>query len=128
MELKITQARDIWIDEFKSGWDNQIKALTLEKERKKQALYEDESKKINEICIKRDNMIEEINNKYDDDKRDIQLNTELMHSSIDIEYENKLNLFVSSNLESPTMYGSLYTYVSDTVASWVTSKSVSASE
>jgi hypothetical protein len=120
MERKITEARDEWIFDFKKKWDKRIKNHVAEKQNIAAEVDRMHAFAVSKLAEERNKKIAEIKTEYDDQVRAATAEKTQRKIELEHEYESKLKSFLQSNLKTPSLYDSIYTYVSEIASSWMT--------
>jgi hypothetical protein len=111
MEHQIEKARDEWIDEFKTGWDIQIKKLYIERETVIENLSKKENDKIKLLEHYRDQQIEYIQSQCLKDIGELKTIIDKKKNDVENKYSYKLSMFLRNNLNQPTIYDSVCSYI-----------------
>lgn len=107
----LANQRDLWIQTFKSKWDDSVSTITSELEESIDVLelfYVE--KKTNDI-LARDREIKNINDNFLLIQKNDQIQLDLKKEEIKKLYDNKLDNFLRSNLQPVSFYDSVCNYI-----------------
>lgn len=111
MEHRISKARDKWIDDFKNNWDDKINKIVSEKDCSIGEIDRIREERIISLKKYRDQQLEDIQIEFSNNVKELENEISNEKNIIEKEYSRKLSYFLTSNLNKPTIYDSICSFI-----------------
>lgn len=113
MENDIKNARDQWIDKFKTDWDKKINIIVSQKYNKINESEQQYTNALEKCRIEKEERIAEIETKYKEKINQLLRDKEQRRNNIENEHKNNLKMFINSNINQETLFSSVIKYIQD---------------
>jgi hypothetical protein len=111
MEKKIEKVRDDWINQFTNQWDSQVHHILEEKSNAVTLLTEASNRSKKSLEVERDAAQARIQLEYLDQMDELDAALKARLDVIEQTYNDKLGVFLSTNLKTNTLYDSVCSYI-----------------